>query len=124
MGGIHLPDMEVPTKCPCELIGDGYDMYCFAVCGIPARFKEYDECCENGTKPSWCPVLPAADAVEERHGHWIRREGFDYENNVILGACSKCDWEVKDFTNYCPNCGAKMDGIVAWMPLPKPPKEE
>ena len=52
--------------------------------------------------------ISAADVVEVQHGHWIRREGFDYENNVILGACSKCDWGVKDFTNYCPNCGAKM----------------
>ena len=56
-------------------------------------------------------AIPAADVVEVQHGHWIRREGFDYENNVILGACSKCDWGVKDFTNYCPNCGAKMEGV-------------
>lgn len=54
--------------------------------------------------------IPAADVAPVRHGRWIRREGFDYENNVILGACSKCDWEVKDFTNYCPNCGARMGG--------------
>lgn len=54
-------------------------------------------------------IPAAADVVEVRHGHWIRREGFDYENNVILGACSKCDFGVKDFTNYCPNCGVKMD---------------
>ena len=105
MDGIYISDMEVPTKCPCSLIGVGYDMYCYAVYGIPARVKEYNECCENETKPSWCPILPATDMAEVQHGHWIELENGDCK-------CSRCGcyhhtWEAYGY--YCQHCGAKMD---------------
>lgn len=53
---------------------------------------------------------PAVDVVPVRHGRWI--EDHDYLK------CPECSVMVKrDFTffdignwNYCPNCGAKMDG--------------
>lgn len=58
---------------------------------------------------------PAADVVEVRHGEWLDAQ-YTY-----FGAkryeCSLCRddefWkrryiEIKE--NYCPNCGAKMDG--------------
>ena len=42
---------------------------------------------------------------EPRKGHWITKPhvyGVTY--------CSECDFELKiDNTNYCPNCGAKME---------------
>ena len=42
---------------------------------------------------------------EPRKGHWITRPhvyGVTY--------CSECDFELKiDDTNYCPNCGTKME---------------
>ena len=54
--------------------------------------------------------IPAADVAPVRHGRWI--EDHDYLK------CPECSVMVKrDFTffdigdwNYCPNCGAKMDG--------------
>ena len=48
--------------------------------------------------------LPAADAVEVVHGRWIWDKRFaDY-------VCSEChNWDLKT-PNYCPNCGARMDG--------------
>lgn len=53
--------------------------------------------------------VPAADVVEVKHGRWIKR-GQDI-------FCSECGGESKytwhgssSFSNYCPNCGAKMDG--------------
>lgn len=50
--------------------------------------------------------IPAADVRPERHGRWIIRSG--------LPVCSECDcnnigYAVVSF-DYCPNCGAKMDG--------------
>ena len=53
---------------------------------------------------------PAADVAPVVHGRWI--EDHDYLK------CPQCNVMVKwDFTffdignwNYCPNCGAKMDG--------------
>ena len=56
--------------------------------------------------------IPAADVAPVVHGRWI--EDHDYLK------CPECGVMVKrDFTflnignwNYCPNCGAKMDGGV------------
>lgn len=52
--------------------------------------------------------LDTMSVVEERkHGHWVR-------NNDII-ACSECifdmcfDENIAEL-NYCPYCGAKMDG--------------
>ena len=45
-----------------------------------------------------------------RHGRWV-----EYQIPHII-CCSNCDWatgiEEKNF-QYCPNCGAKMDGGAA-----------
>lgn len=56
--GVYVKGMEMPTNCPCELTGVGYDLCCSFVCGIPKRVREYYECCENGTRPDWCPLVP------------------------------------------------------------------
>ena len=47
---------------------------------------------------------PTVDAVEVVHGRWMH-----HENDIAY--CSNCEADaVEDGTNYCPNCGAKMDG--------------
>ena len=48
---------------------------------------------------------PAADVVEVRHGRWIEDHEFF--------KCSECGF-LTDYrlSNFCPNCGAKMDGKV------------
>ena len=51
--------------------------------------------------------LPAADVVEVKRGEWqkLRRiQGVKYY------MCSLCSEMAKNEHNYCPNCGAKMDG--------------
>ena len=53
---VLVKDVKMPTSCPC-VIGVGYNLYCFAVNGIPARIEEFDECRENQTRPSWCPLV-------------------------------------------------------------------
>lgn len=57
---------------------------------------------------------PAADVVEVVHGRWIDgAENFTCGNHNA--ECSVCHCNVswsgcdEDF-NYCPNCGARMDG--------------
>ena len=56
-------------------------------------------------------AIPAADVVEVVHGRWISDEAD------VLFHCSECEaqistsWDYDDLRwNYCPNCGAKMDG--------------
>ncbi len=62
---------------------------------------------------------PAVDAVEVVHGRWL------YDSGSGKYFCSACDENALSFkkdtlyggdlyevclTDYCPNCGAKMDG--------------
>ena len=66
---------------------------------------------------------PTVDAVEVVHGRWEDNYGGKYANPRYR--CSACkenslykftldelgNWRDKQaLTNYCPNCGAKMDG--------------
>lgn len=64
--------------------------------------------------------VPAADVEEVKHGKWL-----NFYNDFSVAECSECAecFEVspdqdpekeffeafKEFYNYCPNCGAKMD---------------
>ena len=54
----------------------------------------------NACLKSVLQQTPTADVAEVKHGEWIGLE------------CSKCGHfatYANDY-NYCPNCGAKMDG--------------
>ena len=56
--------------------------------------------------------IPAADVVPVVHGWWLH-SGYDHLEVV---KCSECNHEAFAIAlyvcdgNYCPNCGAKMDG--------------
>lgn len=65
----------------------------------------------NGKKSAYlnaANLIDEAPTVEERkHGHWVRH------NDII--ACSECIFDMcfdenLGELNYCPYCGAKMDG--------------
>lgn len=68
-------------------------------------------------------TLPTVDAVEVVHAEWIDIQ-FDPMWRSMLATCShckvrgevrvksnECGFAVPD-SNYCPNCGAKMDGVA------------
>ena len=69
---------------------------------------------------SYIQKLPAADVQEVKHGHWIAEiRGLYHGINLLddknfkglsMYSCSKCGEKVIFKGNYCPNCGAKMDG--------------
>lgn len=54
-------------------------------------------------------LIPAAEAAKVRHGKWDYI-GTDKKGNVFR--CSQCCSRIglERETDYCPNCGAKMDG--------------
>ena len=62
-------------------------------------------------------AIPAADVVEVRHGEWSAKRLDNFRKYKVT--CTVCSAEYignydsydepSDF-NYCPNCGAKMNG--------------
>lgn len=67
--------------------------------------------------PSWyadkIKSIPAADVEPVRHGRWIEIEEnhWNLERPVVVGwECSKCGVCGHYTDNYCPNCGAIMEG--------------
>lgn len=60
-----------------------------------------------GYKHDWCVEwvngLPSIDAV--KHGRWKNISFLTVE-------CSECKTQIHDleYSNFCPNCGARMDG--------------
>ena len=54
--------------------------------------------------------IPAADVAPVRHGRWIEKEKYTFG---VMYDCSICDNRILDnghSWNYCPICGARMDG--------------
>ena len=79
-------NMDAGSRAPCSTLL------------TPEEFAEYlDE-------------IPAADVTEVRHGRWI--EDHDYLKCPECGVMVKWDFTFFDIGNwnYCPNCGAQMDG--------------
>ena len=60
--------------------------------------------------------IPAADVAPVVHGRWIHSRYEDCSEQFELVKCSQCNHEAYAMAiyvhdgNYCPNCGAKMDG--------------
>lgn len=66
--------------------------------------------------------FPAADVAPVRHGKWVRKKEWHLGRWVAWLECSCCgerddNCEMYDMlpfgaepSNYCPNCGARMDG--------------
>lgn len=56
---------------------------------------------------------PTADVVEVRHGHWEEQQPRYrlYKCSVCNKVCFAEMWgDETVLYNYCPNCGARMDG--------------
>ena len=86
--------------------------------------REYCDCCsakKEGCNPTDDPVCgaiellneqPTVDAVPVVHGRWEKRT--DVVGFVRCSNCRDCniydDWADGKKWNYCPTCGAKMDG--------------
>lgn len=50
--------------------------------------------------------FPSADVVPVRHGRWTR---IDYEPLGHDYICSECAGKNDRASQYCPDCGARMD---------------
>ena len=52
--------------------------------------------------------IKAADVAPVRHGRWVHHIAGGKQISACW--CSVCNVEHETEQNYCPNCGAKMDG--------------
>jgi len=68
--------------------------------GVYVRYRAVENLIKNA---------PTEDVAPVAHGKWERK---DENSNEIF--CSHCDYKtiflLNSYWNYCPNCGAKMDG--------------
>ncbi|MBQ7800645.1 MAG: hypothetical protein IJ370_09140 [Oscillospiraceae bacterium] len=55
--------------------------------------------------------LPTADVAEVKHSKWLKDDNGNFCSNCMAGVKDQNNkpFKILDF-NYCPNCGAKMDG--------------
>ncbi len=75
--------------------------YCENVCHCANEYCDKESC------PIW--KAPVADVAAVRHGRWEDRQGGFWG----VAMCSVCGEKFPTGEiglNYCPNCGAKMDG--------------
>lgn len=65
---------------------------------LPVHFQEFivDE-------------IPTADVAPVRHGYWVK-EKRDVLIHWHCSACKECFYLDMPNAEYCPHCGAKMDG--------------
>lgn len=89
-----------------------------------AVFKNFDHGCiynlhSNEKRRELLEKIPIADVAPVVHGEWkmVQGEiGNPFNNQMVdtidLFVCSVCGehFDVSEARNYCPNCGAKMDG--------------
>ena len=53
--------------------------------------------------------MPAADVAPVKHGCWVK-EKSDVLIHWHCSVCEKCYFLEEPNADYCPHCGAKMDG--------------
>lgn len=77
--------------------------------GIP---KDWDGQIAEPYAEAFCAIdqMLTVDAEPVVHGRWNNQSFSLNGGRVLLFTCSECNHEQGGESNYCPNCGAKMDG--------------
>lgn len=62
---------------------------------------------------AWLEAMPAEDVQPVKHGRWLTE--YEPDGKPYCFHCSVCDSDFSIIRNkiaydYCPDCGAKMDG--------------
>ena len=84
----------------CSILGNVIDRLRAAPGVYNAPYWATEEAYKNGYEKGYS--AGKRDAV---HGQWV---GVEFDTAFV---CSNCGWIVgHELSNYCPNCGAKMDG--------------
>lgn len=80
----------------------------FELCGgnLPEKYKAFVRRVLNDRN-----LIPASDVAPVVHGQWVThyRSGTSVAEGYVSTCCDM--WNNRK-SDYCPNCGAKMDGGV------------
>ncbi|MGN1120673.1 MAG: hypothetical protein ACI4Q4_09965 [Oscillospiraceae bacterium] len=112
-GEIPAADVVEVVRCKnCRHVNDGYRNASIFLCR-----KFYENPVSGNDYCRWGEPkdTTSADSEPVKHGHWVGYETKSYKNseNGIAKKyyrCSSCRNANAIRSNYCPNCGAKMDG--------------
>lgn len=86
-----------------KAIKELYEVYDYEFPTASGGFDEY----ARMIVPNTIKNMPAADVAPIRHGRW-RCHG-----DCGVTECSVCGWSIEEYVgdyDFCPNCGARMDG--------------
>ena len=80
-----------------------------------AAYEDFEKC--NSENPKWTPSRvkaliarqKAADVATVRHGWWVKR-GCKWQCTNCKVLMSIDGTPKENLLNYCPNCGAMMEG--------------
>ena len=92
-----LKDAEIRYCLPCKEAGKDYNGLKCRACWVDDMMGDVDD-------------APTADVVPVVHGRWDRHGSSWYCNRCGIGYRIACGNIPANRHNYCPNCGAKMDG--------------
>lgn len=98
-GETFLKDIEERYCLPCKGAGKDHNGCKCDVCWVGDIYGEVID-------------APAADVAPVVHGHFVH-DGPRIAHGVDWWHCSNCGWlasGVETRFDYCPNCGARMDG--------------
>lgn len=78
-------------------------------------FEDYGDGYNSGFSresiKSTIDAIPAVDITSVVNGRWISKNTNGYDWTFICSNCGYIDgYPFNDRHNFCPNCGAKMDG--------------
>lgn len=81
-----------------------YDIDRLAIETVPSEDIDLSDFSDN----LWRAAYERGKAEEVRHGKWLHGQGFagNYFDCLV---CDQCKKESMAKTNYCPNCGARME---------------
>ena len=92
------------------------------LCPLGTYDKKYVDSYNREKFDEWQEIIdgiesvPAADVAEVKHGKWIEVQKENIWNDIVpvleCSACGKYTVGTRGImtkSNYCPNCGAKMD---------------
>lgn len=85
--------------------------------GRDAAIKAAKHAWAKGLEPSqYIEILPAADVAPVVHGRWDDSGRYTFPSGDTAVRCTNCGCALTESEyhlnnwNYCPVCGAKMDG--------------